>query len=65
MITHELIMRRRSEALVVALVGNDLATKWWNSANAAFEGHTPEETWKKTPDVVYQYLMGHAGGGYL
>lgn len=65
MITHELMMRQRSEALVVALVGKTLATNWWNSANAAFEGQTPEETWKKTPDVVYQYLMNHGGGSYL
>ncbi len=53
------IMRKRSEVLVIALVGKSLSEKWWNSANKAFN-MTPEEKWKEDPEAVYSYLMFHA-----
>jgi hypothetical protein len=53
------IMRKRSEVLVIALVGKALSEKWWNSHNKAFD-MTPEEKWKEEPEVVYNYLMFHA-----
>lgn len=52
-------MRKRSEVLVIALVGKALSEKWWNSHNKAFD-MTPEEKWKEEPEVVYNYLMFHA-----
>ena len=57
------VMRGRSEALVVALVGKDMAQKWWNGMNRAF-GQTPEEQWKKDPEVVYNYLMKYSSGDH-
>lgn len=65
MITHEQKMRRRSEALVVALVGKEYADVWWDSKNKAFESLTPKQAWDKDPSAVYSYLMGIASGGYL
>ena len=65
MITPEQTMRRRSEALVVALVGLKYADTWWASKNKAFESLTPNQAWNKDPSVVYNYLMGTASGGYL
>jgi hypothetical protein len=65
MITPEQTMRRRSEALVVALVGLKYADTWWSSNNKAFESLTPKQAWDKDPSVVYSYLMGTASGGYL
>lgn len=56
------VLRARSEALVVALVGAQLATQWWNSANKAFEGQTPAEQFDKNPERVYSYLMQSAEG---
>ncbi len=53
------IMRKRSEVLVIALVGKALSDKWWNGYNKAFN-MTPEEKWKEEPEVVYNYLMFHA-----
>jgi hypothetical protein len=49
--------------IVVALVGDKLSTDWWNSANQAFEGRTPEslmneEEWTQVRD----YLLHHAYG---
>ena len=58
------IMRKRSEVLVIALVGKNLSEKWWNSQNKAFNMMTPEEKWKEEPEAVYNYLMFHAEGGF-
>ena len=55
-------MRARCEALITAMVGADLASKWWNGPNQAFEGHTPEEIYSVAPSAVYAYLMKSAEG---
>ncbi len=65
MITHEQMTRRRSEALVVALVGLKYSETWWASQNKAFGDLTPNQAWNKDPNVVYNYLMGTASGNYL
>jgi hypothetical protein len=49
--------------IVVSLVGDKLSTDWWNSANQAFDGRTPEslmneEEWTQVRD----YLLHHAYG---
>ena len=51
------LMRARSEALVIALVGKDFAPKWWSSPNKAFGMNTPDERFKEYPEEVYNYLM--------
>lgn len=55
-------MRRRSESIVLALVGRDATQQWWSSRNKAFEMKTPEEMFEKNPEVVYNYLVGHVDG---
>ena len=55
-------MRARCEALITAMVGKDLTDKWWNGANRAFGGKTPEQMYSVAPDVVYAYLMRSAEG---
>lgn len=54
----EYVMQGRCDALVIAMVGEELADGWWNSPNKAFNGQTPMET---SLEVVYSYLMGYAG----
>jgi hypothetical protein len=61
--TSKIVMRGRSEVLVIALVGKDMALKWWKSYNRAF-GQTPEEQWEKDAEVVYNYLMKYTSGDY-
>lgn len=61
-ITREQVLRKRSEMLVIALVGKDLSDNWWNSQNKAFELKTPNEKWKENYETVYSYLMSHAEG---
>lgn len=56
------VLRARSEALVIALVGKKLAVQWWTGANRAFEGQTPNEQFDKNPERVYSYLMNMADG---
>lgn len=56
----EKVMRNRSEALLIALLGKNMAPKWWFSPNKAFEDKTPEEHWKENPEDVYDYLMHYA-----
>lgn len=55
-------MRARCEALVVAMVGQDLAAKWWNGPNKAFCSDTPEQIYSVAPSAVYAYLMKCAEG---
>ena len=55
-------MRKRCEALIIAMVSKELSEKWWNSSNKAFGGKTPEEMYAVSPDKVYGYLMRSAEG---
>jgi len=57
-------MRRRSETLVIALVGLQQAPIWWNSSNLAFHHLTPAMAFETDPEQVYNYLMNYAGGDY-
>jgi hypothetical protein len=51
--------------LVASMVGADHVDAWWNSANKAFDGRTPQAQWDVGSDAVVNYLMHHAfsGGG--
>lgn len=55
-------MRARCEALVIAMVGREMADKWWNGPNRAFGGDTPEQIYSVAPSAVYAYLMKSAEG---
>lgn len=55
-------MRARCEALVIAMVGKELADKWWNGPNKAFCNDTPEQIYSVAPNTVYAYLMKCAEG---
>lgn len=55
-------MRARCEALIIAMVGKEMSHKWWNGANKAFCGDTPEQMYSVAPSVVYAYLMKSAEG---
>jgi hypothetical protein len=57
---NEKIMRERSEALVIALVGKEMAPDWWNSKNKAFGMETPRIRFLTNPEQVYNYLMDYA-----
>ena len=56
------VLRARSEALIIAMVGKDLATQWWTGSNRAFEGQTPNEQFEQNAERVYSYLMRMAEG---
>ena len=55
-------MRARCEALVTAMVGKEMAPKWWNSPNRAFCEDTPEQIYSIAPSAVYAYLIKSAEG---
>ena len=55
-------MRARCEALVIAMVGREMAEKWWNGPNKAFCDDTPEQMYSIAPNTVYAYLMKSAEG---
>ena len=55
-------MRKRCEALITAMVGAELAPKWWTGPNKAFGGDTPEQIYSVSPSSVYAYLMKSAEG---
>jgi len=55
-------MRARCEALITAMVGKELVPQWWNGANKAFGGDTPEQIYSVAPSAVYAYLMKSAEG---
>lgn len=58
----EQLLRKRCEALLLAMVGEELAEKWWTSSNKAFCGDTPEQIYSVAPNAVYAYLMRSAEG---
>lgn len=47
-------------AIVEALVGKELAPRWWESPNKAFESHTPLEMLEIDKQRVVEYLYWHA-----
>ena len=54
---NEHIAKQRSNVLVIALVGGELADKWWSSPNKAFDMQTPAAAWLQDYYKVYTYLM--------
>lgn len=58
------ILRQRSEALLIAMVGSNLAVKWWNTPNKAFDLKTPEYIWGDQHEKVYSYLIRCAEGDW-
>jgi len=58
------LLRKRSETLVVALVGSELAPNWWTSANLSFEGQTPQEQFDRNAERVYSYLLRASQGAW-
>ena len=57
-------MKYHSHNIVVSLVGESLADKWWTSSNLAFNGKTPMVQWEDDPAVVFQYLLNQIDPGY-
>jgi hypothetical protein len=57
-------MKYHSHNIVISLVGESLADKWWLSPNAAFEGKTPITQWDDDPNTVFQYLLNQLDPGY-
>ena len=57
---NEHIAKQRSNALVIAMVGEELSDKWWSSPNKAFDMRTPAGMWIKDYERVYEYLMHYA-----
>jgi hypothetical protein len=57
-----LIMRQRCDTMLLSMLGQDHAPRWWKSKNKAFNNITPEEQWDKHPFVVYRYLLGYIDG---
>ena len=56
------LLRKRCEALIIAMVGKVLARQWWNNPNRAFDGKTPEQMYSVEPTKVYAYLMSRSEG---
>lgn len=54
---NEHIAKQRSIVLVIAMVGGELADKWWSSPNKAFDMRTPAGVWLEDYYKVYEYLM--------
>jgi hypothetical protein len=44
----------------MAMLGKEMAPKWWDSPNKAFDLKTPNEQWQIDPESVYDYLMFYA-----
>jgi hypothetical protein len=51
------VLRERSEALIIAMIGRAMSIGWWNKPSKAFDGNTPNEQWKTDPEFVYNYLI--------
>ena len=53
------LLKARSDALLVAMLGQELAAQWWTNPNKAFEGQEPQT---QNIERVYGYLMSRAEG---
>jgi hypothetical protein len=53
------LLTARSNALLTAMLGSELAEQWWTTPNQAFEMQTPQ---KQNIERVYGYLMSRAEG---
>ena len=53
-------LKNKCDLLLQAMVGPNLVNKWWQSPNKAFDMKTAQEQFDIDPEVVYNYLMGHA-----
>jgi len=53
-------LKKKCDLLLQAMVGPNLVNKWWQSRNKAFDMKTAKEQFDIDPEVVYNYLMGHA-----
>jgi hypothetical protein len=56
------LLRQRCDALLVAMLGKDLASRWWSNPNKAFADETPEVIFNVAPNTVYAYLLKSAEG---
>ena len=56
-------LRTNCNAILLAMLGPDLAKDWWQSRNKAFDMLTPEEIWGNNPMQVYTYLAHQANRG--
>lgn len=52
------------ERIVISLVGEDYAQKWWTTPNKAFNGRTPSVQWLYDKNDVIQYLHKQVSGDY-
>jgi hypothetical protein len=53
-------LKQRCDLLLEAMVGPNLVELWWQSKNRAFDMKTAQEQFDIEPEIVYNYLMGHA-----
>jgi hypothetical protein len=58
MTTQTEMLRKKSESLVIAMIGRAMSIGWWNKPSKAFSGSTPNEKWKTHPEFVYNHLVG-------
>lgn len=56
------VAKERARVLVIALVGEKDAMKWWDSRNRAFDMKTPLQQWEEDYLKVYHYLMDYGYG---
>lgn len=56
------LIKKRCDALLIAMLGSKMAPEWWQSRNKAFDMQTPFEVFGSDPDKVYKYLLGHVDG---
>ena len=57
-------LRKRCNALVTVIVGEDYVDHWWDSPNKIFDGETPRKTFDSEPNLVYNYLMDMMEGAW-
>ena len=50
-------LRKQCDDLILAMVGEELAPLWWTGSNKHFDGKTPEDVFKHSPNEVYKYLV--------
>lgn len=58
----KIALKSKCNTYLVAMIGESLVEKWWQSPNKAFDLQKPVDVFEKNPDTVAQYILGCSDG---
>lgn len=60
--SHDVVLKARCNAYLLAMLGESNVEKWWQSPNKAFDLQKPIDVFEKNPESVFKYVQGCSDG---